>query len=255
MNSVVILEWTFSPPDYFESRREIEQDDYTMIIAEGKVEVKMDSAVYDANPLIRNSLHEELKRRFLGVQLCNHKPYELSNPPTPNRLYPDGHRVLELSGSCVSVSSANVEYQILRDGIIAADSRQDRIQKGKNLADLFIKHQKDGVLTFLLESYNASVNDPNDELVHLYDIREALSRKFGGSDERARSKLGISKKQWSNFGALCNHAPFRQRRHRGNHETLRDATYAEMSEARGTAKTMIEAYLMYLDITTTSVRP
>ena len=86
MNSVVVLEWTFSPPDYFETRREIKQDDYTMIIADGRVEVKIDSAVYDKNLLMRNALHEELNRRFLGVQLCNYKPYELSNQPTPNRV-------------------------------------------------------------------------------------------------------------------------------------------------------------------------
>lgn len=99
------------------------------------------------------------------------------------------------------------------------------------------------------------MNDPDDELGHLYEIRDALSRKFGGSDERARSTLGISLKKWSNFGKLCNHEPLKQGRHRGEHETLRDATDAELSEARGTAKAMIEAYLKYLDITATSVGP
>lgn len=127
MNAVVVLEWNFSPPNYFETRREIKQDNYTMIITDGKVEVTIDSAVYDANPLMRNALHEELNRRFLGVQFCNHKVYELSSPPTPTRVYPDGHRHISLEGTVVAVSSVNAEYQVLnKEGMVVADSRRDR---------------------------------------------------------------------------------------------------------------------------------
>ena len=97
------------------SKREgrLSKDDYKMIIDDGKVEVTMDSAVYDANPLICNSLHDRLKRLFLGVQICSHKIYELSSPPTPTRVYPDGRRLISLKGKAVAVSSAKAEYQVL----------------------------------------------------------------------------------------------------------------------------------------------
>jgi hypothetical protein len=35
---VVVLEWQFSPPEYFEETINITRDDYTMIIGDGKVE-------------------------------------------------------------------------------------------------------------------------------------------------------------------------------------------------------------------------
>ena len=256
MSAIVVLEWKFSLPDYFETRREIKQDDYTMIIDDGKVEVTMDSAVYDENPLVCNALHEKLNRLFLGVQICSHKVYELSSQPTPTRVYPDGHRLISLKGKAVALSSANAEYQVLnKEGIVVADSRRDRIKKWDDLADLFIQHQKDEVLTSLQESYKASVEDPDDELVHLYEIRDAISSKFG-SQKTAQSALKISELDWKRLGELANHEPLLQGRHRGKSSgALRGATHAELAEARGIARTMIEAYLRYLDTTAHSSGP
>ena len=36
MGAVVVLEWGFSPPDYFEVPIEISRDDYTLTIAHGE---------------------------------------------------------------------------------------------------------------------------------------------------------------------------------------------------------------------------
>lgn len=98
----------------------------------------------------------------------------------------------------------------------------------------------------------ASVKDPDNELVHLYEIGDALAKKFG---DAVRAKLGITRAQWSRFGRLANNEPLRQGRHRGkNAGNLRDATEGELQEARGIARTMIEAYLQFLEncVTTTS---
>lgn len=85
-----------------------------------------------------------------------------------------------------------------------------------------------------------SIRDPNNELIYLYEIRDALSRKFGNSD-KAISVLDIPKTKWKDFGKLCNYEPLKQGRHRGQHAALRNATDIELSEARETAKTIIEA--------------
>ena len=53
---VVILEWQFSPPGYFEEPINVTRDDYTMIIGDGKVEARIDSAIYDRNPSMRQRL-------------------------------------------------------------------------------------------------------------------------------------------------------------------------------------------------------
>ncbi len=92
-----------------------------------------------------------------------------------------------------------------------------------------------------------AVNEPNNELVHLYEIRDALSTKFGG-ENAARTKLAISNANWSRLGQLANSAPLRQGRHRGKKVgELRDATESELKETRNIARNMIEAYFDYLE--------
>jgi len=250
MSAVVVLEWKFSPPDYFEAPIEISRDDYILTIADGKAEARIDSAVYAANPSIRAALHDALNGRFLGVQLLTHKSYELSTS-TMTRVHPDGRKdvFLEAEPGHIVLTGHPVDFQIRdKDGSIIADSRRDRIEKKKSLADLVSTYRTtDEVLASLLRSYDAAVRDPNNELVHLYEIREALSVKFGGK-KAMRSALDTSSSDWSRFGQLCNTEPLRQGRHRGKSGgALRDATEAELSEARGIARAMIEDYLRYLD--------
>jgi pimeloyl-ACP methyl ester carboxylesterase len=89
-------------------------------------------------------------------------------------------------------------------------------------------------------SFNALGKDPDNELVHLYEIRDALTERLPD----ARTKLGITRSEWSRFGQLANDEPLRQGRHRGtNVGNLRDATEGELQEARRIARKMIEAYL------------
>jgi hypothetical protein len=252
MDAVVVLEWKFSPPDYFESQIDIKEGDCTMIIANGKAEAKIDSAIYDATPSIRDTLHDVLNSRFLGFQLSSRKAYNLSSPTKTRVEHADGRKDYIMEVEPMQIDIIFHPITLLHcdtDGNVIADGQTEKM---KCLGDLVRKHANDEVLKSLLKSHNASVSDPDDELVHLYEIRDALSRRFG-SDARARSTLGISKREWSDFGKLCNIEPLKQGRHRGEHKTLRYATDIELSEVRGTAKVMIEAYLKYLDMAANSV--
>lgn len=104
----------------------------------------------------------------------------------------------------------------------------------------------DIALSKALRSINASVRDPEDELIHLHEIREAVSLRFGG-DEKARAALGIAAYPWSRFGRICNDLPLTQGRHRGKLlETLRSAAEEELSEARNFISNHMEAYLKYI---------
>ncbi len=250
MDAVMMLSWSFSPPDYFEEPIEILRQDYTMTIADGQVHANFDSAIYEAKPEARAELHDALNDRFLGVQLLTHRAYELSRPNV-TRVHPDGRRdiFVEIEPISIKVSMGTVDVRLIdKDGNVIADSKRERIEKKKSLAELIAaRRTKDTLLASLLQSHAAGVRDPNDELVHLYEIRDALSAKFG-NDAATRTALGISRTQWSRFGALCNDEPLRQGRHRGeNAGTLRDATDGELIEARGIARAMIESYLRYLD--------
>jgi len=250
MRAVVVFEWSFTPPDYFEVPIEIVRDDYTLTIAHGRVEARLDSAAYEANPSIRQTLHEGLNDRFLGVQLLTHRAYKLS-PSTMTRVHPDGRKdvFFEAEPGRYVITGHPVDLQVRdKDGNIISDSKRDRIEKKSSLADLVSTYRaSDETLASLLRSYDAAVRDPNNELVHLYEIRDALSVKFGG-DKGARSALSISSADWSRFGLLCNIEPLRQGRHRGKKgAALRDATESELVEARRIARGMIEAYLLHLD--------
>jgi hypothetical protein len=167
------------------------------------------------------------------------------------RVHPDGRRdvFIEMEPGRVSIIGHPVDFQLCdKHGNIIADSKRDRIERKKDFADLVSTFRpSDATLVSLLQSYDAAVRDPNNELVHLYEIRDALSVKCGG-DEEARSALGISSADWSKLGRLCNKEPLRQGRHRGNISVaLRDATESELAEARQIARGMIYAYLLYLE--------
>jgi hypothetical protein len=253
MNALVVLEWRFSPRDYFEEAIQISRQDYTMTIADGQVQAKIDSAIYEANPDMRQGLHDALNDRFLGVQLLTHRAYELS-PSAMTRVHPDGRRdiFIEAEPGRIVISGGTVDFQVTdKDGNVISDSKRDRIEKKKSLAELVTSHRAtDALLASLLRSHGAAVRDPNNELVHLYEIREALSTKFAG-ENAARSALGISSSQWARLGQLCNNEPLRQGRHRGKTGgALRDATEGELTEARGIARAMIEAYLQHLQAST-----
>jgi hypothetical protein len=141
MSAIVLLEWIFSPPDYFEELIEISRNDYIMIIDNGKVEAKIESSIYDINPSMRNVLHESLNDRFLGVQLLTHRPYELSKL-TMARVHDDGRRdiFIQLESATLAMSVGSIDTRVTdKDGNIISDSKHDRIEKKKNLAELISK--------------------------------------------------------------------------------------------------------------------
>lgn len=252
MNPIVLFEWSFSPSDYFEEAIEISHDNYNMLINDGKVVAKVDAAIYDKNPLIRKELHDSLTSRFQAVQALTHRIYDLPTNSIMIREYSDGHRemFIELESQCFTLSAGSLDIQITdKDESIVSDSRKDRIEKKKNFTELVARHCADTVLAALLGSYEAAVHDPNNELLHLYEIRDALADKFGKANT-ARNKLLITTTQWSRLGQLCNNEPLYQGRHRGKaNGVLRDATESELSEARGIAIAMIKGYLQYIEAT------
>lgn len=247
---LVILDWQFSPPDYFEESISILRNDYTMVIEDGKVEATITATNFDANAYMRDTLHDALNDRFLGVQLLSHRPYELSKPRVI-KVHPDGHKdfIFEPEGGQITLTGGTPDFRVTdKDGNIISDSKRDRIEKKKSLAELVSAYRSsDSVLRALLSSQGTAVRDPDNELVHLYEIREGLSKRFGG-EAAAKSELGIASSAWSRFGQLCNDEALRQGRHRGKSVGgLRDATDAELMEARGIAGRMIESYLQYLE--------
>lgn len=250
MDAIVVLEWTFSPSDYFEEEIHIKHESYTMVIGAGKVEARVSSLVYVQEHEMQNKLHASLNNRFLGVQLVTYKPYELSKP-SMYRLHADGRRdyTLFAEPAIARLSFGNPDLIVKdKDGNILRDSRRARIEKKKKFSELVEKYrEKDIYVRAILGFQQAAIHDPENELVHLYDIWETLKKPFK-TKEDAKSNLKISQAKLSLFVRLCNDEPLNQGRHRGkNVGELRDATEEELVKAREIATKMIEAYLYYLE--------
>jgi hypothetical protein len=96
-----------------------------------------------------------------------------------------------------------------------------------------------------LSSYSRAVSDPRNELIYLYEIREALSKKYGG-EAKAIVALGISKNRWKRLGILANVEPLEEGRHRGKDEIRRAASSQEIQEARNITRELIESYVRTL---------
>jgi hypothetical protein len=249
MSADVVLQWNFSPAKYFEETTDTVCEGHVMKIAEGKVEAKINAEIFAASPSLGDKLHNGLNKQFLIQQLFTHKPYTLSLP-VKIIVHHDGRKdyFLELEPGTIRVTGGSIEFRVMdKNGRIITDSRGERIETIKRFREQFIPHTVDELLPVLLQSYDAAVKDPNDELVHLYEIRDALATKFGG-ESNAKAALAITPTTWSRLGQLCNHEPLNRGRHRGKKagEVLRDARADELAEARGIARAMIEAYLRYL---------
>jgi len=248
MSEVYLLEWTFTPADYFEEPVDFPSDLCSIHAENGKAEARVPPAQYPADHSARNQLHAELDARFMGAQVFSHKPYTLSKPNL-SRLHPDGRKdawIFPEAGTLV-ISEGAVDF-VHRgaNGRVIRDTKRERINRRIEFSQLAARYITDAVANAILRSYAAAVNDPGNELVHLYEIRDSLSQHFGG-ESAATSTVGISAAQWSRLGQLANNEPFTQGRHRGKQlGVLRDATALELSEAREIVRTMVEGYLRHL---------
>jgi hypothetical protein len=250
MSSVEHFEWTFSPSDYFEEVVEVARNEYVLTIANGTVKAMVDSVAFERRPLVREQMEKSLNDRFMAVQLLTHRPYQLSKS-SRTRVHDDGHRdiFIECEPGHIVLTGGIVDITVTdAHGNVISDSRRDRLQRKRDLSELVSRHR--GVNKFvdvMLKSYDAAVRDPQNELVHLYEIRDAISSCFGGKSA-SLAALGISATDWSRVGQLCNDEPLRQGRHRGKASlALRDATESELTEARSIARSFLEEYLNYID--------
>jgi hypothetical protein len=240
----VTLEWTFTPRYFFEVPFEHQGERCTFNINNGKV-------VADVSALAESectNVHDELNGFFLGAQLIEHGSYTLSDFAIV-RIRPDGTRNIAVSVKSASIVIVTGKAEFVftdAQGNVKHDSRGERIQDRRQIAALAAKHRADPIATAILKSYRAAAEERHIELIRLYEIRDALAKHFGA--DNARKILGISDNDWSRLGYFANEAPLNQGRHRGKKVgELRDATDAELNEARKIAQIMIRAYLKHIE--------
>jgi hypothetical protein len=220
------LEWSYTPANFFEEPFEYSENGWVVEIGDGRIVATFSGVTGEQVESACREKHEEVSARFLGAQLLNHQPYQLSDYKT-TRARPDGSVEVGISfGATLCISDGRCDVMI-RDaaGNVTTDTKKERVERRKEFAR----------------------RDPRNELTYLYEIRDALAKEFGGAGGVC-SALGITKNQWGEMGRLANKVPLAQGRHRGQSVgQLRDAMPAELDEGRRIAKLMVERYFDYLD--------
>ena len=241
-----IVEWIYSPADYFERPVEISSENYNLTINDGKVKA---TTSQDPRPYLYEQLEVELEYRLQGAQLVSKKPYKLSKHSI-DCIHSNGNRTLFIEGTSEIKVSTHADLTIInKNGTIVANTRVERIERKKLLSNLAVKHgSSDSLAKELLLHYSKAINDRDHFLVHLYDIIEGLKRQFG-KEQIVRNLLNISKAQFNTLRRLANDAPLREGRHRARTEPseLRNATTIEWDTAMNIAAEIVEKYLIYLD--------
>lgn len=241
------IHWIYTPADFFEEKIVLNCDGYSFEIEDGHITARMSAEFFTDHPDLPDLLRHKLDLYFRGAQLIRHRVFEIDGGAY-ERVWPDGRRNTTLvvhRAEQVMVSDQPDLVQMDNRSVVVGDSRRDRIEATKNLAQLAVRHASNPTVKKMLASFNKSVREPEIELMRLYEVWEALAEAFGGQKAAARDALGIS---YSRLEALANDRHLKQGRHTGQHlGPQRDANGAELDEARKIVRQMIEKFLVYLD--------
>jgi hypothetical protein len=237
------LTWTFTPADLFEAPYEGTQPGAQLSITDGKAIV----TVSGSQPV--QPVEEELKQWVLGVlrvrSIQTGRSFELRGNATAAEFKNSKSNIfVRVEPAVIRMTAGRVDVvQTDASGVVVRDTRVERVASDQaEMNEVSKKALTNAVLSAMLESFVAALNDREGEFVRLYEIRDALVKHFG-SDRDAREQLGVSSGDWSKFGRLANDAPVIEGRHRGRHpDALRPATAEERQTMHALAKEWIRKF-------------
>lgn len=248
MNRKIKLEWSYTPKSFLETEYNLDFDGVKIHFVNGEITIHTDELSLQDNPFFVTNAEKTIRNFLNGISIYSHASYKLSRKPT-KRFDKDGSikqtAVIKSIVGEVTVSS-HVEFQVTdKDGNVIRDSKKERIEEKKTWG--YLVSRADDQTQKLIDSYLNAINDKENEAVHLYEIRDFVSKKLGGN-EKARKKLSISKSDWNLLGKVANELPILEGRHRGKHfDKLRKATKEELNSARMVAKAILISYLKHLE--------
>jgi hypothetical protein len=240
-----VVEYLYHPADYFESTFVRSSPDYELRFENGAARATLVIPV-DPVPVSISDAVEAQVRALLGArQILVHRSFTIDGPRIEHHRA-DGSRQVLVFGAGEAIGLADVGRAdfVVRDASgKVTDTKADRVAEHERFLSLIASAEaKHPLVAKLRGSYGAAVANPQTELVHLYEIRDALQTHFKGA-YKAKRRLGITPDDWKRLGKLADRMPLEEGRHRGWHLSgLRPATPAELAEARAIARRMIEAF-------------
>jgi hypothetical protein len=241
------LEWTYQPSDFFEAPYTSSVPDYSVRIDSGKAVATLGLAQDPIDEELERRIDNHVRNIFLIRKLQVHRGFDLAERATVRQYNAKGGIGIEIRVPTADAIATGEQVDFIignADGTLAHDSKADRITEYTSMLDMIApKAAQSPTLRRMLESYSQSVSDPDNELVHLYEIRDALKAQYGNKSTRAKKALGITNDGWQRLGDLADRMPLSQGRHRGTHLAgTRSATAEELQEARTLARNWILAF-------------
>ena len=238
------LEWVYKPDDFFEATYGDADTEWTLHIKGGRAVATLTVPHNPVDETLEKRIAAHVETIFRVRNLQAHRPYELEGPRIFQHVGEKKHVTIRLS-CAIALGEAHSPDLVLRDaaGKVVRDTKRERVAELDALIHTVApKATRSSDLRALLEIYDRAVSDPRNELIHLYEVRDALTKYCGGK-KHARAKLKISNSEWKRFDHIANEEPLEEGRHRGLHMTgRRNATCEELEEARSIVRKWIEAF-------------
>ena len=244
MNARTDVEYSYEPTGFFEAETVVVCSLGTLRMTPGKAVMTLiqprtidRAAAAEVTALVKDVFHAR--------QVLVHSRFRLTHPNVVH-YRPDGGRDAVMLAEPDEYKWGAFSADILiadTAGNVVRDTKADRIAEHTAfLIEMASKVSASPTLRRMLASYSAAVSDPGNELVHLYEIRDAVRAHYGGKTKALRA-LAISEADWQRIGRLANHEPLKEGRHRGEQtQPLRPATDDELEEVRATARRFIERF-------------
>lgn len=232
--------WTLVPAEFLEQPLTLESTTYIVSSDAGSVVARI--AIQPSDGL-RQRIERHIISRLQGDQLISFRSFQLTHVGDRTVL-PDGSIAKRhVSGSGHVGLRLGVKGDIRGlgpDGTVVHDAKAERLKLKATLGEKIHQHATNATLRRMLDSYASAIREPQNELIHLYEIKEALH------SAKVLGKMKMTKTELDSLTRLANNDPILEGRHRGKHTVLRPATHAELEATRTTARELIARYIAHL---------
>jgi hypothetical protein len=278
MSDNYVCTWTYTPADFFEAPFEFAGQGFTVTVNNGVAEAMVEPAIFEsgagarmgrrkpqpkkgaseAEPKadvsggkfradIRSALeHRARPRRWASLREFSLLGVSWKGPPIDGVRKHYAEVTLQGTGTTSTEVGTPGVYHLGADGQPSLDLAQHHRQQ--RLGARLALHGHDATVEAMVRGLDASLSDGADVLIRLFEVRDALTQKFGTKSTVPCQALGIQHEEWKWFGDLCNVPSTTKSRHLGKSTgPLKETSAEDIDKARRMSVAMLERYLDHLE--------
>lgn len=241
------LRWGYSPEDLFFGAETFSVPHGALTLASGTAVLVLRAPMDPVSELIIEQGRDAVHAILMGALLVSRRPCRLNESVTTHQVSDTGvsSHIIAGSGALVARSATVAVSVQVHDKFRVLISNSEQLQRQAMHESILAIHPKimrSATLRSLLQSYERSIEDSENELVHLYEIHDALKVHFG-SQAQAEAAFPGAATNLRTLGKFANFLPLAQGRHRGSHAgNLRPATVQELGDMRSAALALIRGF-------------